>query len=410
MTIRVPERGAVTVSNDEWLSLSGHREFWDLVDAKIIKVERRSAGWSLQGQCYVGRAVVGDTVVQATEKVAGSFAALVRALSVHDAKVLATAAPSSDDDYTAALLVSLFVQATRRYLSSRKLVGYTQTHERGALVGGRLDVAGTARLRARGMVHQAAFLKTVLTADLPPNRALYAALAEVEKLSRILPIEDSDVAAARVLRVSMSECRRGAMDTSSARLAEVAYQEGSAMNRKSVLGDALSLAAAILDGAGFGGSGDWTRTVRRSWFVNLENMFERAVRLAIGEALPQCAVSGPQLRPSLFQSFADRYRANPDVLIRSGPDVIAIADAKYKELDGLPAAADVYELLAHAAAYKAQSALLVYPTDAAARLVPLGVAATGCNVWALEVPFANFRAAISNALEQINLVPPSSLH
>lgn len=404
MMISVPERGSTIVSDVDWIALAGNKQFWKLISAKIFKVEHQSGRWCLQGQCYVGRAVVGDHLVKATEKVVGSFEALVRQLSFGDAKVLSAPAPVSSDDQTSSLLVSLFIDSVRRYLSRGKRVAYRQIQERGALVSGRLDVVGTARLRARGLRHQASFFRTTLSADLPSNQAIYAALMQVDRLARDLPILEADVAAARVLRVAMSECRQGAISRAAA-MSEIAYEESAILSEGTAQGDALSLAAVVLDSAGFGSEDTWSQTARRSWFVNLENLFERAVRKACVIALPDLNVTAAIVRPSLFDSVIDRYRANPDVIFRAGSEVVAVADAKYKALNGWPSHSDVFEILAHAAAYGAPVGLMVYPTEGSSQLRSFGQAKTKCELWILETPLTEIRTAVADALKKISVSP-----
>lgn len=402
MIVSVPERGVVEIGEDTWQSFASRPEFWKLVDANIISVERRtSKRWSLRGNCYVGRAVVGDDVLQASEKVPGSFEALVRKIGISGANVIPTPAPVSKDDHTSALLVSLFVRSVRRYLSGHKQVAYRQQPEKGALVGGRLDVTGTARLRARGMMHQAAFFRTVLSADLPLNHSIYAALMAVERLAALLPIDPADISSARALRMGMSECLNGAMRTPHSKLAQVAILASLNKTSRPAVVDVASLSAAILDSTGFGGDYGWGRTVNRSWFVNLENMFERAARLAVKAALPSCEVSGPVERPSMFDGPDRRYRANPDIVIKAGGNVLAIGDAKYKDLDQWPTASDVYELLAHASASRSPKAFLIYPASPTPLFRRLGTATTGCEVWAAAVPLDLLDAGIAELLSEL---------
>ncbi len=356
----------------------------------------------------MGRAVIAGNVLQASEKVQGSFEALVRRIGIGSANIIPAPAPISNDDHTAALLVSLFVRSVRRYLTGHKQVAYRQQPERGALVGGRLDIAGTAKLRARGMMHQAAFFRTVLSADLPVNHAIYGALMEVERLAALLPIDAADISSARALRMGMSECLTGAMSTPRLKLVQVAIRESVANANRPALADVASLSAAILDSAGFGGDYGWARTVNRSWFVNLENMFERAARSAVKAALPGHDVTGPTERPSLFDSLLGRYRANPDIVVKAG-EVLAIGDAKYKDLNEWPSAGDVYELIAHASAYGATKAFLIYPASPKRELRNLGNASTGCEVWAAAVPLDDMDVGVCELLSNLGLrVGPSA--
>lgn len=375
------------------------------MDANIISVERRgSSKWSLRGSCYVGRAVIAGNVLKASEKVQGSFEALVHRIGLGSAKIIPAPAPISEDDRTASLLVSLFVRSVRRYLSGHKRLAYRQQSERGALVGGRLNVAGTAKLRARGMVHHAAFFRTILSADLPINHSIYGALMEVERLAALLPIDSADISSARALRMGMSECLSGAMTTPRTELVRVAIRESLAGANRPELAEVASLSAAILDSAGFGGESLWSQTVNRSWFVNLENMFERAMRLAVKDAMPGHEVVRATDRPPLFDIAHGRYRANPDIVIKAQGEVLAIGDAKYKNLDDWPSAGDVYELLAHAAAYGASRAFLIYPASPNRIIQKLGTSGTGCQIWSAAIQLNAIDADVCDLLSKLGLI------
>src|SRR5690606_16785087 len=126
--------------------------------AGIVRVEsRKGRGWQLRGTCYVGRAIIGGKVLEISEKFEGSFAKLLSLGRANAPLVTKTHSPVTPDARSTPLLIALFIRAARRYLSGHKRVDYIGLRERGTLVGGRLDVRGTARLHAKGMRHQAAF-------------------------------------------------------------------------------------------------------------------------------------------------------------------------------------------------------------------------------------------------------------
>jgi McrBC 5-methylcytosine restriction system component len=405
MRIRVPERGIAKIPDEAWRILANDARFWRLVENKIIEIGAAGSGaWKLRGTCYVGRALLGPHSLEAVEKFPGAFSALINAGVLDSPKLVAIPSPVTPEEGSTAILVSIFIRAVRRYLSGFKERKYTTVPDQGAMVGGRLDVLRTARLRAHGTFHKVAFNRTVMTADLSVNRCIYAALREVERLAHVARIATADRMAARALRASLSECLVGVLSLRRSEIAELAAQE--VMNAKTAeAADAISLAGAVLDAAGFGGSGEWSRTVERSWFVNLETLFERAIRKTVALAMgPEFAVSGPINRPPLFKPDAGRYHANPDLVVRKAGHVVAIGDAKYKDFSSWPGASDVHEILAHAAAFGTQKALMFYPAEGGYAARAFGKSATGIDLWAFGVPLDDMFASIRLALTECRLV------
>ena len=405
MKISVPERGTSPVGSADWSALSADEGFWRLVEAGIVGVEtRKGGGWQLRGTCYVGRSIVGGKVLEISEKFEGSFAKLL-SLGFPKAPLVADSlAPVTPDTASTPLLIAIFIRAARRYLSGHKRVEYIGRNDKGTLVGGRLDVRGTARLHAKGMRHQAAFIRNATTANVGVNRAIYAALRQVEILARTVSIAPQDLAAARALSTVLEECLASVRNSPKGALAAAAAGAAAQYGRNSPVGDAASLAAAVLDAAGFGGTAAWTRTIERSWFVNLETQFEEAVRACVKAQLRDRYRTDRAVgRPPLFQATKGRYAANPDLVIRDAEGTVAIADAKYKDLAGWPSASDVHELLCHASAYGAKKAFLVFPNESGFHSRYFGVSATGCDVWAFGVTFDRFEDDVRSALAMTGL-------
>lgn len=405
MTITVPERGLSTLSREEWSAISVDHRFWKLVSANIIQVEAGGRDlWRLRGTCYVGRAVIGGHIIQVVEKFSGALEALIRLGALKSPKVERITAPVNELHNSTAILVAAFLESVKTYLSGAKQSRYVVVPDRGALIGGRLNIIRTAALRSRGIFYQAAFDRTVLSANIPLNQCIYAALREIEHLARVADIPSSQVATARGLRIGLSECLPSILHVRRGELAEVAAREAEGKYSKPAAKDAASLAGAILDAAGFGGAEASTRTVERAWFVNLETFFEEAVRRSVRDALRGVAsVSGPRDRPSLFRPDNGKYRANPDVIISRDGEVIAIADAKYKDFTSWPSTSDVHEILAHASAYDAKKAILFYPDETGIGKRSFGCATTGCELWAVGLAFENFVDDISEGLRTANV-------
>ncbi len=409
MKISIPERGTVPVGGADWLALSADEGFWRLVEAGVLGVEtRKGGGWQLRGTCYVGRSIVGGKVLEIAEKFEGSFAKLISLSSPKAPLVAHAQTPVTPDSASTPLLITLFIRAARRYLSGHKQIDYIGRNDKGTLVGGRLDVRGTARLHAKGMRHQAAFVRNATTADIGINRAIYAALRQVEFLSRTVPISREDLAAARALSTVLEECLPSVRNLPKGALTAAAAEAAAQYGRDSPVGQAASFAAAILESAGFGGTQSWTRTIERSWFVNLETQFEEAVRACVKSHLQAHYRTDRAIgRPPLFSATKGRYTANPDLVIRDTKRVVAIADAKYKDLAGWPSTSDVHELLCHASAYDAPKAFLVFPNENGFYSRFFGTSSTGCDVWAFGVTFDSFEDDILLALATTGLIPAS---
>ena len=204
-----------------------------------------------------------------------------------------------------------------------------------------------------------------------------------------------------------SECLASVVNIRRSDLADIAASEAQNENNSTKAREAVALAGAILDAAGFGGSEISPRTIERSWFINLETFFEDAVRRVVGRILDGSAlVSRPLSRPSLFQPGAGRYRANPDIVIRMNSGTTSIADAKYKDFTDWPSSADVHEIISHAAAYGAEKAILFFPDESGVGIRSFGRAATGCSLWAAGVSFDKPEEDIRSGLTAAGLVTP----
>lgn len=407
MIVAVPERGIADVSPEVWAELSANASFWRLVDSNIVQTEATNAGkWRLKGTCYVGRALIGNIVLEISEKFAGAFETLVSLGPLKAPKIIQTPSPIAKSTGSTAILIALFVRAVRGYLAGYKKVAYVKVPDAGTVAGGRLDITRTLRLRAKGMAHQVAFDRSVLSANLPFNRCIYAALTEVERLSRLALVAPGDIAAARALRATLGECLPSVLAARPYELAKVAAQLAAQRQPRPEISDVISLAGAVLDAAGFGGSEAWERYIERSWFVNLETFFEEAIRNVVQQLLgTNFVVGSAQDRPPLFDQMLQRYRANPDIVVfDSARAAVAVGDAKYKDLVGWPSSSDVHELLAHAAAYHSPRAFLFFPSDGHFWHRSFGSSATGCEVWAFGITFDALVSDVEHSLEIVGLL------
>ena len=405
MKVDILERGSTPVDPHSWKLISGDPGFADLVTRDIMgaKPEKHGKGWRLTAGNHVGNALLGGLEVRVVEKVPGAFAAMAEILSPGALKLAKAASPVVFGKSPPEVLIALFLSSARSYLSGAKLVEYQTKDGLGAFVSGRLNVPRTAALRARGTKHKVAFRRTELSDDLPLNRVVYAALGDVLANARGGTVQPRHVTAARALRAAFKEAALTRFDISRRDLVWAAVAEADVNGRRREAQEVAALAAAVLQAVSLTGDEAHQGAAPRSWFLNLENFFERAVRHCVTQELSGiAAVTGPVLRPPLFPMLAHRYRANPDVVIAATGERVLL-DAKYKDLSGFPSTADVHELLAHSSAYGANRAALVYPSSGDFTVRYLGQATTGCRMWAFGISVGDLRQSIQKVLSTMGL-------
>ncbi len=408
-TIRVPERGNADVSSAAWKEISRSRVFWNLVERGVVSVEHlRGGGVRFCGGCYVGRSRVSDEVVlELHEKVRGSLASLLRFALGTDFRVERIPGPTSDLGALIALLVANYAESVRRYAARGRQFEYKKESKKGSLVGGRLDLTRTIRLWARGLRHLAAFDKNVVSFDLPINRTVLAALREVERIGRLVPLPASVVAQVRTMAMLFDDCRSVEVLFGTRLDAARRADALAASAPDGVMADMLALAAIILSHESFEHDSTRAGVAPRSWFLNLETLFERAVRATMRTALGSRGVvfSGRSVPLPIFPRKTDVFRANPDLVVRRGDATeVVIGDVKYKQWGAFPGASDVYQLLVHAAAFGAAKAFLVFPHDEFdAR--SLGDAVTGASVKTYGVDVRVLDTQVERLLGDLGIIP-----
>lgn len=388
-TIRVAERGTSELTSEAWAQLERSASFWALVERGVVSVEHaRHERVKLSGGPYVGRSLVGENILlEVHEKVKGSLSALLGFASGSDFRVERSQSPSTDMGGLMTLLAAHFVDATRQYAARGRQFRYVARSMRGSLVGGRLNVPKTLQLHARGLRHLAAFEKNSVSYDIPLNRLVLAALREVDRIRTVIDLPPEVVARTRSMAMVFDDCRgpevlygiKGQMADEAERLSETESDRTAA--------DLMGLASVILSNESFEQAAPQRGIAPRAWFLNLETLFERAVRETMRRALRSVAtVSSGKAKPAAIFSGYEGLSANPDLVVRPVEGAICIGDVKYKRWGGAPKAADMYQLLVHAAAFKASQAFLVYPSESFG-VTSFGTAATGASarVYTLEI-------------------------
>lgn len=409
ITLTVPERGSIDLSAAVWSQIRSEPGLWTLVDRNILDVSQLSAGRArLQGSCYVGRVRLDRTVLELSEKVPGATASLLQSATSDSFRIEHMPSSASDLGELISLLVRQFLRVTRSYISAGREFEYRAVPSSSSLVCGRLNTTRSLKLRARGLRHLLAFERSTIRKDTIKNRMLAAALREIGKLARLVSIPREDLAVARGLSMMFSDCYGaellfGSRETLVKNTVQLASAAPSTKDR-----DLLYLASVVLSHESFEHGAQSTRTVPRAWFLNLENLFQIAVQRRLqdryfGQVRPaaQAGRSAP-----LFPQQPGSYRANPDLVFIKEGAIEAIGDVKYKAWSSSPAPADLYQLLAHAAAFGTKLSFLVFPGQQYEER-DLGLSATGCRTWLFAVDIRHIRWHLPVLLARLGLAAKS---
>jgi 5-methylcytosine-specific restriction endonuclease McrBC regulatory subunit McrC len=411
MLVRLPERGSLDLELAAWLSLSQHAAFWRLFEKGILSVSTLPGNKvRLSASCYVGRASFGGIDVQVVEKVKNSLSALIKFASRDAFRIENLGAPASELGPLISLLTEQFLKCLRTYVSHGREARYATKQSIGSLVGGRLDLTRSLQLRARGLGHLLAFDKNVLQRNTPKNRVLLVTLLEIERLSKIVALPAEQMVATRSLARLFDDCRDAevlfARRESFIQSAEQIIEESNSTTEK----DLLALAQVTLAHESFEHGATTLGTSPRAWFLNLENLFERAVREVIRNTVQPYGLSvtgSPRPQKPIFATEPVKYTANPDLVIGNGSAVVGIGDVKYKSWSGAASADDIYQLLVHAATFGSSVGFLVFPGESL-EIHELGFSSTGCRTWLFVVDVRALEEHLKNSFSVLGLTPTMS--
>jgi 5-methylcytosine-specific restriction endonuclease McrBC regulatory subunit McrC len=404
------ERARSRLSATTWSALKSQPAFWHLVEHRRLRVFQVGENQiQLEATSYVGRASLDSVDIEIREKVSGALATLLKFATHAAFHIDRIESPVTQLGELAALLVREFLLSVRQYVSIGRDFQYSRQPMVSSLSGGRIDIVKTISLRARGFPHLVAFDREFIDRRTPTNRVILAALRETEKLAALIRLSQHDIAMARGLSVFFEDCRdpeivfgkrEGLADV--ARLLSTEPQQ--TRHR-----DLLTLANVLLSHVSFEYAERLSGTLPRAWFLNLETLFESAVRSILAELESPNFRLQPrgEHRPSIFQER--KLTANPDLVLARHDNVVAVGDMKYKylETDGWMKSvkpADLYQLLVHAAAFKARVSFLIYP-DQVFDMCDLGISATGCRTFVFKVDVSSLPQSLRKAMEMMNLLP-----
>lgn len=404
--VRVAERGHTDINADVWRRLAASESFWKLVHRKILSVSHPAAvGARLHGGAHVGRIACGDILIEMHEKVPGALQALLQFASHDSFHVASAPSPGSELGELIVLLIRQFLAAVGRYTSRGRQAVYVREQKRGSLAGGRLRLADTIRLRARGLGHMMAFERNAISHQTDLNCVVYGALREVERVADVVALPAAERARARAFSMLFSDCGTGRWPheervrlTSAAE--RCAQKENTDQQR-----DLAALAAVVLAHQSFDRTSTTEPNVPRAWFLNLERLFETACRAVLRRACRGTFIveRGDDTAPPIFESERREFRAHPDIVLRA-EEAHAVGDIKYKDWNGSADASDVYQLLVHASAFQTDCCFLIFPGDRYESR-ELGSSVTGAMTWLFAVDIRALDRDLRKVVEATGLAP-----
>ncbi|MFO0829072.1 MAG: hypothetical protein U0572_13115 [Phycisphaerales bacterium] len=388
MTVEISlvERSTTQIGIDEFRRLDSIPEFWELLEAGVITAERRGRnGVSLRAGAYVGTANVGGCRIAVREKVAGSLAALVSSASGTAALAVRTPTFVSGDNAILAAIAESFITEVEAYLRRGRRRAYYPRAAVGASPRGKILVGSTMRVWAAGRRDRCAFTLYELSPEKFLNSLLGAAVTVVGCMVNEWPQFESLRRRVRTAALLFEDTDWHRVMNLPAPVFDLEYSHASPQ-----LGSCGGLAGlARLFVRHFGvGDGRSEDAVPWSWFVKLELLFEEAVRQAMIRAAARRGLRATDWRPALRYviSGGRRWRAEPDVVIWDGATPLAIADAKYKDMQSAPDHGDVYQLLCHASAWNVEAAAIVYAsTGTSFREIGKSSSGVGVRIAAMDV-------------------------
>jgi 5-methylcytosine-specific restriction endonuclease McrBC regulatory subunit McrC len=422
--IEVVERGRRRLAEQEALILNGAESFWQLAAAGYFSVRRTGPHVEeIVGGKYVGRAVDADNELVVVEKAHGAVRALVGAATGAELRIERAPSPETEFDIVSRHLMTEFTRAANAYVSERRVPRYVYKEAAGPTLGGSIDLPRTMRLHASGRPNHFAFSEGHVVRDEPLDRVVLAALNELDGAGRSLGLDDDTLYLSRTLAAALEEVRDEAFIATATEEHLAAADTVERDDRTGDLDrDLARLASIALMHRGFEPDRVATGTVPRAWFIDLETLFESAIRAAAGQLLPGWTVDrGEEFDRLMFTGGEDHSRVNPDVVIYGPAGAAAVGDAKYKSLriglgerddpeegsvarhrkEGRP---DLYQLLAHAASLRAPAAFLAYVSDADFSMRRLGHSATGCATWVAELRPTHLKDDLATLLSAMGLV------
>lgn len=330
--------------------------------ARVATIRPTRLGVELRIGPYVGRLIVpGKAVIDIEEPYAGSVTTCIELATSGRRAANQLSAPGRVQVSPWSAVAQAFEEALSHYVSAGIERSYVPEVFVTALPRGRIDISRTTRqLRSRGRNHQLVCHRRLLTDDTSLNRTVIAAAVRAEQLL-LRDGKSRSLIGVRRSMAALGGVRRDlAPDLNQARAHVGAGRTGHHR--------LLSLAELLIRGVPAMPSSDRQDVTQpmTAW-LNAERIFEEAVRSVVRRELgTEGGVraglgDGTEIFSSLTGDPAClRKAADPDVVI-GYKKWTWLLDAKYRRHIRDFTEDELYQLIAHAGAYRAAVAGLVAP-------------------------------------------------
>ncbi|WP_203993543.1 McrC family protein [Sphaerisporangium rufum] len=253
---------------------------------------------------------------------------------------------AATDDLFVAALVTVFARAAERVLRGGVLHGYVYREDALPVLRGRIRTSAQLS-RRMGLPTAIEVAYDDYLTDIPENRILLGAI----DLAQALPgVAGTTVALLRHLAgrlVGVTPIRPGAL---------LPPWWHTQLNERYV--PALQLAELILAGASLQPEG--SQAIQIDGFIlNMAQIFERFLTRRLTTALPQHSLRCVSQQGHRLDQ-QKRARFQPDILIYRDGRPIVVVDAKYRNLDGTPPTAHLFQMISYCTALGLTEGHLVY--------------------------------------------------
>ena len=398
--IEIRERSTTPITPEDYRALENEPKFWGLVDAGIVTLERgRLSHYTISAGPYVGQAAIGGLLIRISEKIAGALPALLMFPQEVDARVFESQSFLDRSNLVLRILIDKFLYHLDQYLRAGRLKIYDKVLGVSSLPRGKVLVAKTMRRWAAGRRDQVIYSYDHLTPDVLLNRLIGFALHLIDPMVRGDGKDADRRKRVRVAALLFEDSNWQSLLFMPRPVIDRLYVAAS-YNTSSFSGLASPARMFALH-FGLATSASENR-IGYSWFVNLETLFEDCVRESMSLVAIERGLEVTDWRRDRRFVFptAQKYRAEPDLVAWRGGKPSAVLDAKYKDNDDHPANPDIYQMIAHADAWKVDRTALVYPgTSTNSR--SLGVSAGGAALHSLTMDVLHPLASAARLLDSL---------